>query len=120
MIIESGILSIISITVGMISGMLLGFLFRIISREVTVPPHNAFPLELNIPFHLLFLSMQLIGGIVFLINFIYVRKISRLQINAILKGEQRDSLLSSKFILIHIDDGFKTDLLINFVRGRIG
>ena len=71
----------------MISGILFGFIFRIISREMTVPAHNAFPLESNILFHLLFLSMYLIGGIVLLYNFVYIRKISGLQINAILKGE---------------------------------
>jgi ABC-type antimicrobial peptide transport system permease subunit len=87
MIGESTILSIISITVGMISGILFGVGYLIISREVTVPPHNAFLLELTISFHLLFLTMGLIGVIVLMVNFIYVRKISRLQVNAILKGE---------------------------------
>jgi len=87
MIKEASVLSAISISIGVISGILFGFGFLITSRGVTVPPHSAFLLELILPYNLIFASIILVLGIVLCVNFIYVRRISKLQINTILRGE---------------------------------
>jgi putative ABC transport system permease protein len=87
MIKEASVLSAISISIGVFSGILFGLGFLVTSRGVTVPPHSAFLLELVLPYNQIFASIILVLGIVLFVNFIYVRRISKLQINTILRGE---------------------------------
>jgi hypothetical protein len=87
MIKESSLLSTISISIGIISGLIFGLGFLITSRGVTLPPHSVFLLEFIIPFALLAASVILVIGIVLIVNLVYVKRMSRLQINSILRGE---------------------------------
>ncbi|MHA2237382.1 MAG: FtsX-like permease family protein, partial [Candidatus Hodarchaeales archaeon] len=73
MIKESSLLSTISISIGVISGLLFGIGFLITSRGVTLPPHSAFLLELMIPLALLAASIILVIGIVLIVNLVYVK-----------------------------------------------
>ena len=84
---ESGVLSIISLSIGVITGVLFGVGFLITSRGVTVSPYNAFRLDLVVPPFLLFLAVVLILGFVLIVNLTRLRKISTFEIASILRGE---------------------------------
>ncbi len=84
---ESGVLSIISLSIGVITGVLFGVSFLVTSRGVTVSPYNAFRLDLVIPPLLLFLAVVLILGFVLIVNLTRLRKISKFEIASILRGE---------------------------------
>jgi len=85
--IESLILIVLGLTLGVITGNLFAIGFLITSRSVTVGPYNIFLLELAFSPILLTITLTIITTIIILATAIPLKKVSSLELTSILRGE---------------------------------